>query len=204
MRKIQLSYALAAARGAAGAIRNPLMDLLHAVREHGSISAAAKALGISYRHVWGELKRWETELGHTLIVWDKGQPARLTEFGDKLLWAERQAQARLAPQIESLHADSERVFAIPFDKSAPVLTFFASHDDALAALREVAASARLHLDIRFVGSVDAIAALNEGRCAMAGFHVPPDRRTGSLAQPPDQPLVPPGRPKPNALRRRRP
>jgi len=194
MRKIQLSYALAPARGAADAIRNPLMDLLHAVREHGSISGAAKALGISYRHVWGELKRWEAELGHTLIVWDKGQPARLSEFGDKLLWAERQAQARLAPQIEALHADLERAFAVAFDDAAHVLTLFASHDDALAALREHAvAAAHLHLDIRFCGSVDAIAALNEGRCVMAGFHTPPSPGAGTLAQRTYQPLLQPGK-----------
>jgi len=194
MRKIQLSYALAQARGAADAIRNPLMDLLHAVREHGSISGAAKALGISYRHVWGELKRWEAELGHTLIVWDKGQPARLSEFGDKLLWAERQAQARLAPQIEALHADLERAFAVAFDDAAHVLTLFASHDDALAALREHAvAAAQLHLDIRFCGSVDAIAALNEGRCVMAGFHTPPSPGAGTLAQRTYQPFLQPGK-----------
>jgi putative molybdopterin biosynthesis protein len=194
MRKIQLSYALAPARGAADAIRNPLMDLLHAVREHGSISGAAKALGISYRHVWGELKRWEGELGHTLIVWDKGQPARLSEFGDKLLWAERQAQARLAPQIEALHADLERAFAVAFDDAAHVLTLFASHDDALAALRgHAVACAQLHLDIRFCGSVDAIGALNEGRCVMAGFHTPPSPGAGTLAQRTYQPLLQPGK-----------
>jgi putative molybdopterin biosynthesis protein len=194
MRKIQLSYALAAVRGAADAIRNPLMDLLHAVREQGSISGAAKALGVSYRHVWGELKRWEAELGHTLIIWDKGQPARLSEFGDKLLWAERQAQARLAPQIEALHADLERAFAVAFDDAAHVLTLFASHDDALAALREHAVSAvRLHLDIRFCGSVDAIGALNEGRCVMAGFHTPPSPVSGTLAQRTYQPLLQPGK-----------
>jgi putative molybdopterin biosynthesis protein len=194
MRKIQLSYALAAARGAGDAIRNPLMDLLHAVREHGSISGAAKALGVSYRHVWGELKRWEAELGNTLIVWDKGQPARLSEFGDKLLWAERQAQARLAPQIEALHADLERAFAVAFDDAAHVLTLFASHDDALAALRDHAvAAARLHLDIRFCGSVDAIGALNEGRCVMAGFHTPPSPVSGTLAQKTYQPLLQPGK-----------
>jgi putative molybdopterin biosynthesis protein len=44
------------------------MDLLQAVAEHGSISAAARALGLSYRHVWGELKRWEQELGQELIA----------------------------------------------------------------------------------------------------------------------------------------
>lgn len=191
MRKVELSYSLAP-RGAAG-LRNPLMDLLAAVRNEGSISAAAKALGLSYRHVWGELKRWESELGHSLIVWDKGQPARLSEFGDKLLWAERQAQARLAPQIESLRADLERAFAVAFDDAAHVLTLYASHDDALAALREhAAASASLYLDIRFCGSVDAISALNEGRCVMAGFHVPRPADRGSLAQRTYQPLLRPG------------
>lgn len=193
MRKIELSYTWAG-QHSDRLIRNALMDLLHAVRDAGSISAAAKALGLSYRHVWGELKRWEAELGQALIVWDKGQPARLSAFGDKLLWAERQAQARLAPQIESLHADLERAFAVAFDEAAHVLTLFASHDDALAALREHAASnARLHLDIRFCGSVDAISALNEGRCAVAGFHTPPQPAAGSLAQRTYQPLLQPGR-----------
>jgi len=192
--KVELSYSLGARSASTGRIRNALMDLLHAVKDHGSITAAAKALGQSYRHVWGELKRWEAELGHTLIVWEKGQPAQLSEFGLKLLWAERQAQARLAPQIESLHADLERAFAVAFDPAAHVLTLFASHDDALAALREHAsANAQLHLDIRFCGSVDAISALNEGRCAVAGFHTPPEPAAGSLAQRTYQPLLQPGR-----------
>jgi putative molybdopterin biosynthesis protein len=194
VRKVELSYSLAPRRAGAGPIRNPLMDLLHAVQESGSISAAAKALGLSYRHVWGELKRWEAELAHALIVWDKGQPARLTAFGEKLLWAERQAQARLAPQIEALHADLERAFAVAFDDTAQVLTLFASHDEGLSLLREFAvAQARLHLDVRFCGSVDAIAALNEGRCTLAGFHVSQQAGLGSLAQRSYQPLLQPGR-----------
>jgi putative molybdopterin biosynthesis protein len=193
VRKIELSYTWAG-HGGDRLIRNALMDLLHAVRDSGSITAAAKALGLSYRHVWGELKRWEAELGQTLIVWDKGQPARLSEFGLKLLWAERQAQARLAPQIEALHADLERAFAVAFDPAAHVLTLFASHDDALVLLREHAATqAQLHLDIRFCGSVDAISALNEGRCAVAGFHTPQQPEPGSLAQRTYQPLLEPGR-----------
>jgi putative molybdopterin biosynthesis protein len=193
VRKIELSYTWAGRRGER-LIRNALMDLLHGVRDSGSISAAAKALGLSYRHVWGELKRWEAELGQPLIIWDKGQPARLSMFGEKLLWAERQAQSRLAPQIEALHADLERAFAVAFDEATHVLTLFASHDDALAALREHAVSgAALHLDIRFCGSVDAIEALNQGRCTLAGFHTPPHPPPGSLAQRTYQPLMQPGR-----------
>jgi putative molybdopterin biosynthesis protein len=192
MRHVDLSYALAPERGTEG-LHNPLIALLQAVRAHGSITGAARALGQSYRHVWGELKRWEDALGRGLIVWDKGQPARLTAFGEKLLWAERQAQARLAPQIASLHADLERAFAVAFDDGAHVLTLYASHDDALVRLRGFAAqAARLHLDIRFTGSVDAIAALNEGRCTLAGFHTPPQPAPGSLAQRTYQPLLQPG------------
>jgi putative molybdopterin biosynthesis protein len=201
--KIELSYSLAAREGGARAIRNPLIELLHAVREQGSIASAAKALALSYRHVWGELKRWEQELARPLVVWEKGQPARLTEFADKLLWAERQAQARLAPQIEALHADLERAFAVAFDADAHVLMLLASHDDALAALREYAArTSRLHLDVRFCGSVDAIAGLNEGRCAMAGFHTTPGSPVGSLAQRTYQALLQPGRHKLIAFARR--
>ena len=170
MHKVELSYLLAPERGKDALIRNPLMDMLHAVRAQGSISKASKAMELSYRHVWGSLKEWEKTLGRELIVWDKGQRARLTEFGEKLLWAERQTQARLAPQIEALRGDIERAFSMAFDDNAHVLTLYASHDAALSKLREQTSQHGLHLDIRFMGSVDAIAALNAGRCMMAGFH----------------------------------
>ncbi len=174
-------------------IRNPLLDLLHAVEALGSISGAARWMQLSYRHVWGELKRWETELGFDLIVWEKGKSARLSEFGTKLLWAERQAQARLSPQIESLRADLERAFAVAFDTASHVLTLYASHDDALTALRQHAATQhQLHLDIRFTGSVDAIRALNEGRCVMAGFHTSQQPGHDSLAGQIYKPLLKPG------------
>ncbi len=174
-------------------IRNPLLDLLHAVQSSGSISGAARTLGLSYRHVWGELKRWQDDMGHELITWDKGQASRLTEFGEKLLWAERQAQARLAPQIASLQADLERAFALAFDDNIHVLTLYASHDDALSALRGHAAEQhQLHLDVRFMGSVDAIRALNEGRCVMAGFHTLSHPAKGSLTERTYRPLLKPG------------
>lgn len=170
MHKVQLSYQLSAERSPDALIRHPLLDLLHAVREQGSISAAARRQGLSYRHVWGALKDAEQTLGRELIIWEKGQRAQLTDFGEKLLWAERQAQARLAPQIEALRGDIERAYAMAFDDSAHVLVLYASHDAALAALRQQTSAQGLHLDIRFMGSVDAIAALNAGRCLMAGFH----------------------------------
>ena len=192
MHKVELSYLLAPRRGKDALIRNTMMDMLHAVREQGSISKAAKALELSYRHVWGSLKDWEQTLGRSLIVWDKGQRARLTEFGEKLLWAERQAQARLAPQIEALRGDIERAFSCCFDDSAHVLTLYASHDAALSALRDQASSQGLHLDIRFMDSVDAMAALNAGRCMMAGFHVRDQPARHSVAAQTYRSLLKPG------------
>jgi len=47
MHKVQLSYQLSAERSPNALVRNPLLDLLHAVREHGSISGAARHLGLS-------------------------------------------------------------------------------------------------------------------------------------------------------------
>ena len=204
MHRLQLHYELSTTSDQASAqtavardavVRNPLIDLLRAVNQAGSISAAACMLGFSYRHVWGELKRWQEVLGHDLVVWEKGQAARLTEFASKLLWAEAQAQARLAPQIEALRTELERTFAVAFDDSAHVLTLYASHDEALGTLREHALhwpDGPLHLDIRFTGSVDAIRALNEGRCVMAGFHTLVQPAIGSLAQRTYQPLLQPG------------
>jgi putative molybdopterin biosynthesis protein len=171
MHRVELTYALRAADGAARELHHPLIELLDAIHAHGSISAAARHVERSYRHVWGELKRWEGELGRELVVWSKGQRAALTPFGAKLLWAERQAQARLAPQLATLRGELERAFAIAFDDEAAVLEMAASHDEALPLLRSWAARrSNLHLDIRFTGSVDALAALNDGRCVVAGFH----------------------------------
>ncbi len=210
MRKIELSYTLTPSRpgtsSSAALLRNPMMDVLHALRSSGSISGAARELGLSYRHVWGQLKDWEAQLGQGLIFWERGQAARLTPFGERLLMAERLAQARLGPQMEGLRAELERAFSMAFEehKSAgpgsDVITLYASHDHALTELQQFAgiategrnASPPLHLDIRFSGSVDAIRALNEGRCSLAGFHTQPFAAAGSLSARTYRPLLRPG------------
>ncbi len=192
MYNITLSYALQKDGSPASQVHNPLITLLQAVHAQGSIAAAAKSLGLSYRHVWGELKRYEADLGQALLVWDKGQAARLSAFGSKLLFAERQAQARLGPQIETLQAELQRSFALAFEPQSQVLTLYASHDEALSVLRHHCASQHLHLNIQFTGSVDALRALNEGRCDVAGFHTLQDAGLGSLTQRTCGPLLQPG------------
>lgn len=173
-RGVHLQYSFEAQGQRGAVLHNPLFDLLQAVHEHGSIQHAAKALGASYRHVWGALKRWEATLGEPLVTWAQGQPARLTPFADRLLWAETRARTRLTPHIEALRAELERVLAEALDGSQHVLTVFASHDLGLPLLRDLASRDQgLHIELRFAGSVDALQALAQGRCLVAGFHVPP-------------------------------
>jgi len=194
MHRVHLTYTLERLPDRQRDLHHPLMALLAAVHDSGSISGAARSLSLSYRHVWGELKRWETELGQTLVSWVKGQRAVLSPFGEKLLWAERRAQARLAPQVEALRGELERAFAIAFDDSAGVIPISASHDDALPLLRDVAqAEHKLHLDIQFSGSVNALVALNEGRCLLAGFHALTNSALRSPTARSYRPLLKPGR-----------
>jgi putative molybdopterin biosynthesis protein len=193
MHRVHLTYTLHGREDAQRDLHHPLMALLSAVHDTGSISAAARRLSLSYRHVWGELKRWELELGQTLVLWSKGQPAALSPFGEKLLWAERRAQARLAPKVEALRSELEQAFAIAFDDSAGVLPIAASHDDALPLLRQLAQQGhKLHLDIGFCGSRDALAALNAGHCLLAGFHALTDAPARSPTARADRAMLKPG------------
>lgn len=199
---LQYSFESPGQRGAT--LQNPLFDLLAAVHEQGSIQQAARATGASYRHVWGALKHWEGVLGEPLVNWVRGQPARLTPFAERLLWAEARARARLTPHIEALRAELERVVAEALDGSQQVLTVYASHDLALPLLREQASGAqRLHIDLRFAGSLDALRALAEGRCQVAGFHVPPLQDRRHLFAQALKPLLKPGRHKLMGCSRRR-
>src|SRR6476619_6312301 len=142
MHRVDLAYALARGEHRRPDLHHPLLELLAGVDRTGSISAAAREMSLSYRHVWGELKRWEAELGRPLLLWTRGQPARLSPFGAKLLWAERQAQARLAPQLASLRNELERAFAMAFADDAEVISVSASHDEALPLLGDWSARHR--------------------------------------------------------------
>src|ERR1700728_1968604 len=170
---LYLRYAFEPGEQRGASLDNPLFELLTAVLEGGSIRHAAQALGCSYRYLWGSLRKWEQTLGEPLILWSQGQRARPTQFAERLLWAERRARTRMQPHIEALRSDLPRVVAEARDQRHQLLTIRASHDIALPALQQHAAQAAdLHLELGFQGSVDALRALNDRQCLVAGFHVP--------------------------------
>jgi putative molybdopterin biosynthesis protein len=170
---LHLRYAFEPGEQCGAEVRNALFELLAAVTEGGSIRDAARRLNSSYRYVWDSLRKWESVLGEPLVIWSQGRKARLTEFAERLAWAERRARIRMQPHIEALRADLDRVLTDARDDRHLLLNVRASHDLALPLLLQHAASAaNLHLNIGFQGSVDALRALNDQQCLVAGFHVP--------------------------------
>ncbi|MBI9038074.1 MAG: LysR family transcriptional regulator [Bacteroidales bacterium] len=74
-----------------GVIDEMKYRLLTLIDEKGSLKAATKEIGISYRKAWGDLKRAEEVLGYQLTEKQrgglKGGRSIITERGKKLLEA---------------------------------------------------------------------------------------------------------------------
>ena len=66
------------------------LRLLQKIEEVGTLSGAAEALGMSYRHAWGVIKKIEKRIGEPLLETHKGGKlggggAQLTETGRELI-----------------------------------------------------------------------------------------------------------------------
>jgi len=189
---IHLRYAFEAAAQPGASIDHPLFDTLAALQTHGSIKHAADALGLSYRYVWGALRRWEEELGQPLVIWNRGTRATLTPYALRLMWAERQARVRMAPHLEALRSELQHAFQQAGEAGFEIVQTAASHDLALPRLQGLAARRKVHLSINFAGSADALRSLNDGRSQMAGFHVPRLPQGSTVFAQALRPLLKPG------------
>ena len=165
-------------------VDHQLFALLDAINETGKLTQAARRVGLSYRHAWNSLGKWTEFFGSALVVMQKGKGARLSALGEKLLWAQARARARLSPQLENLaselNLEIERSLAPPH----PTLRLHASHGYAVAELPElIRTDARIGLDLQYLPATEALASLSRGACDLAGFHVPegePGRRALEL------------------------
>jgi putative molybdopterin biosynthesis protein len=171
MIKLTLQYEWQPQPGKGVVLDAMLFQVLYAIHETGSIAAAARRVGMSYRYVWGLTGKWEKALGRPLVKLRQGRGATLTEFGRTLLWAQELVQARLTPDLESVRQEIERALALGDDETGRIAVC-ASHDIALARLRDrLAQREGLKLDVRFQGSLEALEAFARGQCDVAGFHV---------------------------------
>jgi molybdate transport repressor ModE-like protein len=151
-----------------------VVPLLEAIRHEGTLRAAVATAGVSYRAAWGLLADASDALGAPLAVLERGRGARLAPLGERLLAADAAAQAALAKAGVEVVLGAARTRAASVAKPPP-LRVAASHDLALAALRDAWAEAgTLALDLETHGSVESLAALRRGEADLAGFHVAAD------------------------------
>jgi molybdate transport repressor ModE-like protein len=158
-----------------------LLTLLGAVQETGSLAQAARSLGTSYRHAWGQVQRAQASFGQALISGGRGRPSTLTPLAQKLIWADKRISARLSPLLESLASELEAELT---RSSSPLraLRLNASHGFAVAALVERFEALELPVELRYRNSLESLASLARGECDLAGFHIPIGEFADAAAQ----------------------
>lgn len=149
-----------------------LLRLLTEIRDLGSISNAAAAAGLSYRHAWGLLKAFDKQFGAELIQKVRGRGTQLSPLAEKLIWADKRIAARLSPLLESLASELERELAVLLACNASALRITAPHGFAVDALIKRLKASDIDVDLKYRGSTEAVAALARGECDLAGFHLP--------------------------------
>jgi molybdate transport system regulatory protein len=100
-------------------------DLLDAIQQHGSISAAGRALGMSYRRTWllvDAMNRcWKERLVETIAGGGKERGAKVTDNGQKILAAYREIQASALKAVDgdAYRELSGKVRAVPLAPDPP-------------------------------------------------------------------------------------
>src|SRR5258706_14549187 len=172
-----------------------LAPLLQAIAATGSLASAVADGRISYRAAWGLLREQQRKLGAPLVVLERGRGARLAPAGEKLIAGQRVAEARLARVLPKLAVEVTSRGAGKPSPASVRLSIAASHDLALAALRDALPdTGRLALDLAFMGSVHALEQFAAGRVDTAGLPPPPGLYPANHLSPVPHPL--PRRPDP--------
>src|SRR5215831_3260200 len=149
-------------------VRRPLhqlIELLNAMNDAGQLAAAAKKLGVSYRYAWELVRGGGRIFGAPLV-------AMLAPLGEKLLWANRRIAARLDPTLDCLASELEVEIERVLSDVKPAIRIHASHGFAIGMLRDFLLSMHLPVEVRYRGSMEALASLAGMNCEVAGFHVP--------------------------------
>ncbi|HEY8707407.1 MAG TPA: substrate-binding domain-containing protein [Burkholderiaceae bacterium] len=159
-------------RGAGQSLAPRVLEVLVRVHEHGSLSGACRAAGISYRHAWDLIRQGEALFGQPLMLMERGKGSTLTALGEKLVWADRRIAARLSPVLDSLASELGAEIGKVLESPPSLLRIHASHGFAVQALHNFLAAANVPTELRYCGSQEAVASLHNGGCDVAGFHVP--------------------------------
>ena len=147
-----------------------VLPLLEHINRRGRLTTAAQECGLSYRHAWNLLNESTTFFNSPLVLMEKGRGAQLTALGQKLLWSNQRIEARLHPEMESLATELNVELQSTMVDATPIVKIYASHGYAVALMTQH--TEKYQVEIQYHAPQHALIALNEGRCRIAGFHLP--------------------------------
>jgi molybdate transport repressor ModE-like protein len=149
-----------------------VIDVLTQVHTLGSVASAAKALEMSYRHVWELIRQGDAFFGRSLMLLERGRGSSLTPLGEKLVWADRRIAARLSPALDTLASELSAELDRLLTPTPESLRIEASHGFAVQTLNNLLSVQKVAHEIKYCASLEALAALKTGDCQLSGFHIP--------------------------------
>lgn len=149
-----------------------LTSLLVGIQRSGTLAAACRSAGLTYRYAWGLLREGERAFGRTLVESQRGRGARLTALGERLAWADQRISARLAPLLDSLASEVEAEIERALSQAQPVLRLQASHGFAVETLRQFLVDREIPIDLKYRTSDEVLGALIDRQCDLVGLHLP--------------------------------
>jgi len=149
-----------------------LTALLVGIQQTGTLAAACRTAGLTYRYAWGLLREGERAFGHPLVASQRGRGAKLTALGERLAWADQRIAARLAPLLDSLASEVESEIERALSVIQPVLRVHATHGFAVETLRQFLAGRQIPIDLKYRDSDEALTAFIDRQCDVVGLHLP--------------------------------
>jgi len=148
------------------------LRLLLAIEASRNMKEAAATEGHSYRHAWNLIESLQQALGGPVLETVQGRGSRLTELGQRLIWAEKRTRARLGPMLDSIGSEISEDMEALMSRTHRVIRMFASHGFAVAAHYDRLQKSGIDLDLNYRGSAEALESFSRKVCDIAGFHVP--------------------------------
>ncbi len=149
-----------------------LVELLRGIHATGSLAAACRDLGLSYRYAWGLLQQARALFGAPLLRMSRGRGARLTALGERLVRADQRIAARLAPTLDSLASEVEVELERALSTQAAPPRVHAAHGFAVETLRRFLDLAGAPVELKYRSPDDALSALRGDDCDLAGVPLP--------------------------------
>lgn len=145
-----------------------LATLMRTVQLGNSLVNSSQSMGLSYRSIWNRVRDAENILGIPLINRVKGHGSKLTAQGQRLLELIDAGDADVQKMASSL--ESKIIAGINNLSSADqqVIRICASNDPLLEDMLEQLEK----IEVRTMGSAQAIERLISRSCDLAGFHIP--------------------------------